>query len=453
MSKGRQNSVHVTGVAGVGMSALAQVLTWSHHLVTGSDRYRDQGVDLPVLHALEQSGVTLVPQDGSAVNASTAAVVYSTAIERGNPDFMAAEKYGVPCVHRAKMLAEEAAGHPVWAVAGTAGKTTTTGMLGWILEQIGLNPTVVNGGALVDWAGEGSVGNVRRGAPDSPWVLEVDESDRSLLEFHPEWSILTNISQDHFSLVEVRKLFRRYAEQVHTGVICGPGVAEVLGPLRALRIEPEFKLESGADGGAWLRWRGTRLRVRLPGRHNLLNGLLAAELCAQLGGNPMDIAEALGRFNGIQRRLERVDRGGAVSIFDDYAHNPIKIAAAWNAASDCAKGRRILGVWRPHGFKPLRDMLSPLADALTAVMRPSDRLWLLPVYYAGGTVDAASVSSDDLARQLQMRGVNVGVVADYSALAGILLREAHAGDTILLMGARDPALPDFARRLADSLHS
>jgi UDP-N-acetylmuramate--alanine ligase len=439
--------VHVAGVAGVGMSALAQALRWTHERVTGSDRFFDQGAALPVFDALRAAGVEIVPQDGSAVDARTQAVVYSTAIEGDNPDFEAARRQGVPLKHRAAVLAELAQGQTVLAVAGTAGKTTTTGMLGWTLEQLGADPTVVNGGALVDWADAAHVGNVRRGGADAPWVVEVDESDRSLLNFFPEWSILTNVSQDHFSLAEVQDLFRAYAAQVETGLVCGAGVAAVLGEPRARLVEMDAAPERTADGYA-VAWRGQRLAVRQPGAHNALNALLAAEQCAQLGHAPEMIAAALARFGGIQRRLERVDAGGPVRVVDDYGHNPAKLAAAWAAVA--TPGHHVLGVWRPHGFGPLRAMLEPLAEAFASVCRPGDKLWLLPVYDAGGTADR-SIGPEALAAKLQACGVAAEVAGGYDELASTLTAQARPGDTILVMGARDPHLPVFARKLAAAL--
>ncbi|NCA83092.1 MAG: hypothetical protein EOM72_10160, partial [Opitutae bacterium] len=426
------------------MSALAQALCWTHARVTGSDRYFDQGFPLPIFAALRAGGVELAKQDGSAIDARTEAVVYSTAIEEGNPDFSAAKAHGVPLRHRAAVLAELAQGRPVLAVAGTAGKTTTAGMLGWTLEQLGADPTVVNGGALVDWAAARRVGNVRRGGADAPWVIEVDESDRSLLNFHPEWSVLTNISQDHFTLAEVEELFRAYAAQVRRGLVCGAGVAATLGAQQARIVEVAAEPERTADGFS-VAWRGLRLAVRQPGAHNAWNALLAAELCAQLGYAPEKIAEALARFGGIQRRLERVDAGGGVRVVDDYGHNPAKLAAAWTAVS--APDNRVLGVWRPHGFRPLREMMEPLTDAFAAVCRAGDRLWILPVYDAGGTTDR-SVNSDALVARLQARGAAAALADSYARLGPELARAARAGDTILVMGARDPQLPVFARELA-----
>ncbi|MDD4342208.1 MAG: cyanophycin synthetase, partial [Kiritimatiellae bacterium] len=390
------------------------------------------------------AGVELVQQDGAAIHCDTEAVVYSTAIEADNPDMAAAKEKSVPLKHRAAVLAELAPGHGVLAVAGTAGKTTTTGMVGWALEQLGADPTVINGGALVQWADAAHVGNVRRGAPGAPWVIEVDESDRSLLQFHPDWSILTNISQDHFSLAEVQDVFRAYAAQVQTGIVCGAGVKEVLGP-QSVRVVEAAVVPQRTDAGFDVPWRGQRLAVPQPGAHNALDALLAAELCAQLGYAPSDIVAALGRFGGIQRRLERVDQNGPVRVVDDYGHNPAKLTAAWEAVR--APGHRVLGVWRPHGYGPLRLMLAPLADALATVWRPGDKLWVLPVYDAGGTADR-SIQSDALVAAVRARGVDVELADSYDALGTAMLQAVCSGDTLLIMGARDPHLPVFAREMA-----
>jgi UDP-N-acetylmuramate--alanine ligase len=187
------------------------------------------------------------------------------------------------------------------------------------------------------------------------------------------------------------------------------------------------------------------LTVPQPGAHNALNAAMAAELCAQLGYEPAEVARVLARFGGIQRRLERVDGGGPVRVFDDYGHNPAKLAAAWSALA--VGGGRVLGVWRPHGYGPLRAMLEPLAEALAGACRPQDRLWLLPVYDAGGTADR-SIFSADLARLVRERGVAVELVETHELVAEQMLAEARAGDTVLVMGARDPHLPAFAREMA-----
>ncbi|MCX7008226.1 MAG: Mur ligase domain-containing protein [Kiritimatiellaeota bacterium] len=422
---------HLAGIAGVGMSALAQALINAGHSVTGSDRFLDQGREnLGVLETLRRAGAKLFPQDGSGVTAQTTAVVISTAIEADNPDLTAAQKFGVPVRHRSELLAELVAGKKLLAIAGTAGKTTTTALVGHLLVELGADPSVVNGGVVLGWQRPDALGSARKGRDDL-WVLETDESDRSLLRFAPDWAIITNISKDHFELNEVVALFRKFAGQVKTGIICGPGVAELIrGHTTAILHSPSAL---------------NHYPCSLPGRHNAENVALAAALCEQLGYAPEKIRVALTNFRGIHRRLEKAGEREGITVFDDYAHNPAKIAAAC-AAVQPERGR-LFAVWRPHGFGPLKLMLGELTDALAGVLRPQDHVLLLPVFYAGGTTSSA-LNSDALVDALVARGVAAQLAPDYATLEARLRAVLRPGDVVLVMGARDPDLPLFARRLA-----
>ena len=445
--------VHVVGVAGVGMSAVAQALLDQGVRVSGSDRYLDSGDRLPVLDQLERAGVRLVRQDGQGVQQDTEAVVVSTAIENDNADLEAARLHDVPVVHRAAMLARLVEGHPTVAVTGTAGKTTVTAMLGHLLAELGESPSVVNGGAVVQWAGPDRVGNVRHGI-GTRWVIEADESDRSLLQFHPDWAVITNISKDHFSLDEVTDLFRRFAAQVRKGIVCGPGVVDILrrirdanGPAEWIEVRPQL----ANDGDGWSTClEGATCRVPMPGKHNAVNAAMALHMAHQLGHDPHQLVAAMTSFRGVERRLQVVGDVGGVQVIDDYAHNPAKIAATWRAVAETHA--RILGVWRPHGFGPLALMMDEFVEAWSEVSRPDDRLFLLPVYYVGGTA-SQEVSSEDLARRLQDMGVNVGVFSDYCCLRAEIKAAVCAGDAVVVMGARDPGLPRFARELVTQLGS
>ena len=428
---------HLVGVAGVGMNAVAQALRGGGHAVSGSDRYADQGQDLAVIRKLKRAGIAFTPQDGSGVSAATTAVVVSTAIESDNPDLAAAARHGVPVRHRSEMLAELAAGRETVAITGTSGKTTVTGMVGWILEQLGADPTVVNGGALVNWADDERVGNVRLGK-SRVFVLEADESDRSCLRYNPDWAILTNQSADHFAMDETRALFAAFRAKVRRGSVAGWDEDM---PWQVL--EPEL-----SAAGSRFEWRGVEFRLPLLGRHNAENALQAALLCERMGYAPAAIARALTGFRGIQRRLEHVGVARGVTVIDEYAHNPAKIAAAWQAVAPYY--RRVLGLWRPHGFKPLAQMFDDMVAMFGRTCRPQDRLWLLPVYYAGGTVQRQA-DSDRLVVALQTAGVPAQWVPDYDALMAGLLGEAREGDVALCMGARDPAIPDFARQFVARL--
>lgn len=432
--------VHICGVAGVGMNALAQALVFSGYSVSGSDRFIDRRRALPVLEKLRALGITLVPQDGSGVTEETDCVVFSTAVENNNPDLLRARAMDKPIRHRAKMLADLAEGKSCIAIAGTCGKTTTTGMTGWILEAAGLDPFVVNGGAVLNWRDEKSVGNVRPGK-SGLWVVEVDESDRSLLEFSPDTALITNIAKDHFNLEETEALFRKFAGQVKKntlGCFGTPSRDDILKDfhprLSAGKIEFEYH--------------GVEFLIPQIGRHNAENAVMAVALCETLGVNPDTACKALREFKGIERRLEYTGRTCGIDVIDDYAHNPAKIGAAWQAVSGYYKN--IYAVWRPHGYRPLRTMMDELVELLPGIMRPGDKLYLLPVFDAGGTAER-SVQSDELADSLKKRNVTAEYIENYEQLAKKLISEAKAGGVILVMGARDPELPVFAETLPAKL--
>ncbi len=434
---GKVKTCHLVGVAGVGMNALAQALQGSGWSVSGSDRFEDQGQDIEIIRKLKQAGIRFHRQDGSGVTKDTAALVVSTAIEEDNPDVQAARSLGVPVRHRSEMLAELARGQRVVAIAGTSGKTTVTGMVGWILEQLGADPFVVNGGVLVNWADNGTIGNVRLGR-SGICVLEADESDRSLLNFDPEWALITNASADHFGLEETLGLFEQFRSRVRRECVVG-WEAEAGWRTAQVRADRE---------GIAFRYEGVDFRVPLLGGHNAENAMQAAELCRRMGYDLGAVAGALGRFRGIQRRLEKVGEAAGVTVLDEYAHNPAKIAAAWRAVAP--HHRRVRAFWRPHGFKPLSLMFDELVSMFSGVCRAGDRLFVLPVFYAGGTV-SRQADSDGFVAALRKAGVPAEWAADYDVLMQSMLMDLAAGDVVLCMGARDPGIPAFARALVRRL--
>jgi len=430
---------HLVGVAGVGMNPLAQALLACGWQVSGSDRYLDSGQDVEVLPKLRRAGVRLVPQDGSGVTPNTAAVVASTAIESDNADLAAAARLGVPVVHRSAMLARLCEGKELIAVTGTSGKTTVTGMVGFLLEQLSDDPTVVNGGVVVNWESDTAIGNVRVGR-SSRWVIEADESDRSCLNFHPDWAILTNLSADHFSLEETRALFAAFLSKVKKGVV---GIEGEPAPWR--RMHPELSASGSRFG-----YGGQAFHVPLLGMHNAENALQAIVLCERLG-HPLDrIAAALVKFRGIRRRLDIAGTAAGVTVIDDYAHNPAKIRAAWQAVAPYYA--RVIAAWRPHGFGPLAKMYDDLKALFTEMGKRSERLYILPVYYAGGTA-TGTVTSDALAADLAREGVPVELAADADDLVRRVAALARPGDVVLSMGARDPGLPATARRIVEAIAS
>ena len=443
MNAASQAHYHLIGVAGVGMSALAQAVLADGYCVTGSDRYLGQKDRPPVLDQLAASGIQLVAQDGSGIKSTTKGVIRSTAIEDDNPDLQKAIQLGIPIIHRADMLAELVGSNVCIAVAGTAGKTTVTGILGWLCESLGLDPTVVNGGCCLNWQTAGIPGNFRKGSSDL-WIIEVDESDRSFLTFHPDWAVITNISRDHYELNELYTMFSKFFSQVSKGIVAPDSILSL--PQIQCQKDDQKRMDSTLtldmsipDGFVY---HGVNFHVPLLGLHNLQNALSAVVMCELLGLNLNDVADALVAFKGMHRRLEVVDNNTPIKIIDDYAHNPAKITASWNSVRE--KSQRILGVWRPHGFGPLAVMKDELVGTFKQCMGSQDFLYVLPVYYVGGTTER-KVTAEHFVEALKRNGVQAAYVDSYDVLHEALQKGVKSGDVILCMGARDPHLSVFCR--------
>ena len=414
--------VHILGLGVVGMSALAQVLIDQGCVVSGADRLVDNGTTTPVLESLRRQGVAICPENGEGITAETNRVITSTAIEETNPCLVRARACGVPVVHRAAALAAALADRKLVAVAGTCGKSTVTALLGHLLARCGFDPVVVNGAQIVGWDADGArVGSVRRGA--GAWaVAEVDESDKSLTAFRPYAAIVTNASADHYSEEEMNEVFDTFVQNVPGPVIDG----------RVLLKDP---------AGETALWK-LAAACPLPGAHNRANAFLALMMARALGAEEEALAAALATFPGVERRLQKVGCCGETVVYDDYAHNPEKLAAMFRTLAEAyPKGVAVL--WRPHGYAPIRKMMEPLAAMFCSVLREQDALLLLPVYDAGGTADR-SVNSDQLAARIP----RARLVRDLNEAELVLRGLAPAVGAMVTAGARDPGLPVLARRLA-----
>lgn len=412
-------TVHLVGIGGVGMSALAQALLDAGGTVTGADRVLGgSGARPGVLAALARAGVRLFPDDGSGIGPDTARVIVSTAVEETNRDLRCARARGIPVVHRAAALAELLAPRRLVAVAGTCGKSTVTAILGHLLAESGFDPVVVNGAQVVGWdAGGTRVGSTRKGT-GAYAVAEVDESDKSLVAFKPFAAVVTNASADHYSKAEMDAVFDAFVRGVPGPVIDGRRTPMV--PSAAARTIP------------------------LPGEHNAVNAECALRMAAALGADPARLAAAIRTFPGVERRLQRVGACGGAVVYDDYAHNPEKLHAML-ATLQAAYPKGVAVVWRPHGYAPLRKMLEALAAMFRATLRPCDELLVLPVYDAGGTTDR-SLNSDALVARLNASPVRF--VEGLEDAETHLRTHAPAFGALVVAGARDPGLPVLARRLA-----
>ena len=456
--------VFFSGIGGSGMLPLASIVRAGGARVAGSDRSLDAGRTPHKFDYLRSLGIQLFPQDGSGVEAGMT-LVTSAAVEPTVPDVVRAKKLGIPHLTRPEFLARllNSAQRSV-AVGGTSGKSTVTGMIGWILHACHRQPTVMNGAVMKNFVTPSApFASALVGDPEL-FVSEVDESDGSIALYKPGIAVLTNISLDHKEMDELRRLFahflntsrkailnlddpetRALSETVPPDKVIGYGfdapAADFMG--KDLQLQPNgvtFALQSG----------GERFDVRLgvPGRHNASNALAAIAAAHSLGVRIEDAVTALARFEGLKRRLETVGEAGDVTVIDDFAHNPDKIAAT--LATLRAQPGRLLIMFQPHGYGPLAKMGEPLAHSFAEGMAPDDRLYLPDPVYQGGTVERLR-GSDWLAGEVQAAGRQAEHIPERAKIGDALMTEAKPGDRILIMGARDDTLIDFARELVERL--
>ncbi|HEU4437722.1 MAG TPA: Mur ligase domain-containing protein [Methylomirabilota bacterium] len=449
---------HFSGIAGVGMSPLAQLMRARGHTVQGSDRSFDQGKNAEVAGRLRALGIVVMPQDGSAITADLDRFVYSTAVEADTPEVRAARALGLERVPRPALLAEIVdAGRPGVAIAGTSGKSTVTGMVGWITREAGMPATILGGAAL---AGEGGNGCFLLGTADGPVAAEACESDGTLTGYHAAIGLIHNISRDHGEVDVLRPQFEAFAKRsgrlfVNVASAEAAALGRLVGartygpdPAADARLEIESTGPHRARGRLLLDGGALVLDVPQPGQHNVENAAAAALIALELGITPEAVSTLLGRFPGVARRFEVIGvTASGIRVVDDYAHNGEKLRAAIGAAQ--AGAERVLAVFQPHGFGPARFLRSELREMMPGLLRPQDRLCYAEIFYAGGTV-AKDVSSRMLADDLPA-ALGCGYAPNHAGVIDWVRRAARPGDTVLLMGARDPDLPALARRVFDAL--
>lgn len=444
-------TVHFVGVLGSGMSAIAQFLRWADSTVTGSDRALEQSDTQRVRGCLRSIGCSLYPQDGSGISPHTSMVVASTAIEGTNPDIARARELEIPVVHRSDVLASIVASRRTIAVAGTSGKSTVSALCFDCLERCGMSPSLIGGANLASLVHRDAVGNAWHGSSDL-LVIEADESDGTLVKYHPAMSVFLNLTRDHKPEDEIIGLFETLAGQSAEVLVnaedprCAalPHAASFgtcSGDTHPDRIDSTTPhIAFALDGQAY--------RSDLLGDYNLENIMAALCVCTRLGCSPRHLSEALPGAGVVQRRFNRVPTTRPVTVIDDFAHNPAKIAAALKAAQTLAP--RVIALFQPHGFGPTRFMREELVATLTTTLRRDDQILLLPIFYAGGTV-TRDISSADLAADLVAQGVHASAPERRQLVAADVAERVNDGDCVISMGARDPSLPALAREIASAV--
>ena len=448
------------------MLPLALILRGHGARIAGSDRSRDQGRTPEKFAWLEAQGIDLFPQDGSGITSADQILVASAAVEDTVPEVVRARELGCPRMSRAELLSTlfNAAGCGI-AVGGTSGKSTVTGMLGWILHAAGRDPTIMNGAVMKNFAApDVPFASARVGGGDGgggAFVSEVDESDGSIALYHPAVAVLLNVSLDHKSLEDLRDLFGDFLAVARLSAInlddpeCRALAARahavttfaIDDPAAMIGVEPGSIAETPTGIAAQLIDRRDGLRhsliLNVPGRHNLANALAAIAGASAAGVPVAESARALGSFAGLARRFDIIGASpSGITVIDDFGHNPEKCAATLRTLRH--HPGRVIAFFQPHGYGPLRQMGHELARTFAHELRPDDVTVLCDPVYFGGTVDR-SEGSERIVRLIEQAGGNAQYIPSREACGEYITSIARPGDRIVVMGARDDTLAVFAR--------
>ena len=439
------------GVAGVGMSAIAQFLKGIGKNVSGSDRFFEPGEPNEVKEKLEAGGIPCYVQDGNGITAATDLVVISTAIEETVPEMQKARQLNIPILRRSELLSLIAGSKKTIAVGGTSGKSTTSAMLFDILEYAGLQPGIISGAGLISLIKQGKIGNAKVGAGD--WlVIEADESDGSIVQYKPEIGVLLNIDKDHQEIDELMHVFGIFRSNSKNFVV---NQSHPLARQLSREIQQDFSTSADIYAGytatdfkqeglvVMFKIEGVDFRLNLVGKHNMENATAAVTVANGIGVALETCADALRHYEGIYRRHQVLGNKNGVWLIDDYAHNPVKCAAAIEACQPVAP--KVIAWFQPHGYKPTKFLREDFVREIASVLRPQDEIWMSEIYYAGGTA-VKDISANDLVNDLKALGKNAFFVEARSEFLAAARSHFTGNCVVLLMAARDPSLEQFAKQ-------
>ena len=445
--------IHFIGIAGAGMSGLAELLARRGAMVSGCDSN-------PAAARSDLAELGIEVFDGHSPDhvAGARAVVFTSAMGRDHPELAAARAAGIPVIRRAEALGAAVAGGDVVGISGTHGKTTTTVMTTLALGAAGKAPTGIVGGRVAAWGGNMMFGS------DQLFVVEADEYDRSFLALAPTVAVVTNVEADHLDIYadldDIRRTFSSYVAGARAIVLCAddsgaasltlPQTAEVIryglhstdARLVARDVMPT---PGGSEFSVWYDGKEeARARLRVPGAHNVRNALAAIGAALALGVRPADVMPGLESFTGVERRFELIAEVGGISIIDDYSHHPTEIDAMIDAARASYPGRRLLVAFQPHLYTRTRDFAAEFGRALSR----ADAVFLTELYPAREK-PIEGVSADLVERAIASAAGGLIWRGERADLARALAGRARAGDVVVTVGAGD--ITHSARELRDIL--
>ncbi len=443
-------NVFFIGIAGTGMSALAQYLKGIEKNVSGSDRYFTDGISNEIKNKLEAEGIKCFKQNGEGINALTQLVVISTAIEDTVVEVQKAKQFNIPIIKRSELLALIAQSKKKIAVGGTSGKSTTVAMLFDILDFAGLQPGIISGAGLTRLIKQNKIGNAQVGKGE--WlIIEADESDGSIVEYKPEIGVLLNIDKDHKDLPELIQLFTQFKNNSKTFIV---NQSNKLAAMLSQNTQQDFALSENSKAGFIMKdfmqngfvisfsINQTKFKINTLGKHNAENALAAIAVANYVGVDLKFCAEALNNYEGIYRRHQIIGSKDGLVLIDDYAHNPAKCAASIKACQPVAK--KLIAWFQPHGYGPTKFLRNDFVNEIAAALRPEDEIWMSEIFYGGGTA-VKDISANDLINDIKALHKNAFFVAQRNDFIKAVKEHLTKGCVLLLMGARDPSLEAFAK--------
>ncbi|MEO6582763.1 MAG: Mur ligase domain-containing protein [Ferruginibacter sp.] len=451
------NKVFFIGIAGTGMSALAQYLAGKGKQVSGSDRYFTVGEISDTRQKLEEAGIKCYLQNGSGLSESMELVVVSAAIEETVYEVQKAKALGLPILKRSELLGYIARSNRTIAVAGTSGKSTTSAMLFDIMQYANLQPSIISGAGLISIIKKNRIGNTFVGGGE--WlIIEADESDGSIVEYAPEIGLLLNVDKDHQEMEELIKIFTIFkhnttrlfvvnrdnpfakalsqnnAQDFSTDAVDEAGYQAINFVQNVLEIQFDV-VQMGKDTA-------THFTLQTVGRHNMENALAAIAVAHQIGVAMQTCAEALKNYEGIYRRHQLLGNHKGINVIDDYAHNPVKCAASIKACHQIAP--KVIAWFQPHGYGPTRFLKNDFIKEISGSLRDTDEIWMSEIFYAGGTAEK-NISANELIQGIKQAGKQAYFVEDRKNFLATVKIHLTGNCVLLLMGARDPGLEDFSK--------
>lgn len=445
-----------SGAAGNGISPLEQIMSLKGYTVYGSDHSFDIGKNIDRKQALEDIGINIVPQDGSMITSDIEYLCISAAINENNPDIKAAREKNIPIIFRSDLLQKIMSEYKYGiAIGGTAGKTTTTAMIGYVLDSLNKSPCMINGGVLCNFCS-------RKGIPNYIYnegeicVIEADESDGSIKKYNPFVGIINNISHDHTSmekLIEYFNCFANNSENIVVNLDC-PNASRIKHHSRKTfsikNPSADFyasEITTVSDGVEYTIL-GKKFKLNILGSFNVSNALATIAACSLLGLKPTDVAKTLEGFSGVKTRLEKIGTVNNVTVYNDFAHNPSKIEASLSTLKDYPG--RIIAMYQPHTPFSAINTGDEIATAIANVLSSNDIMILQEIYEL--TPADVGITSQNIVNKIKEKGHNLALfLPTKNDTEKFILENVQTGDKIIIMGAHDNSLADFSRELLRKL--